>query len=144
MIRVAVLTVSDSAVRGTREDLSGPALVEHCRNKGWSVTAHEAVQDERNIIASRLRSWADENIAALILTTGGTGVAPRDVTPEATADIIERQIPGLPEVIVLGGSSKRGTQFCLVRLLAAAARASSLIFLVHQKGLSTPSESLSI
>src|SRR3954451_14508722 len=125
MIRVAVLTVSDSAVRGTREDLSGPALVEHCRNKGWSVTAYEAVPDERNIIASRLRNWADENIAALILTTGGTGVAPRDVTPEATADIIERQIPGLPELMRARGLEQ--TRYSVLSRAVVGSRGASLI-----------------
>src|SRR5947209_19830494 len=99
MIQVAVLTVSDSAVRGTRQDVPGPALVEHCRNKGWPVVAHEIVPDERKAISSRLQTWADEKVAALILTTGGTGVAPRDVRPEATGDSLERQLPGVPELM---------------------------------------------
>jgi molybdopterin adenylyltransferase len=99
MIQVAVLTVSDSAVRGTRDDLSGPAVIAHCREKAWAVAAQAVVPDDRDAISAQLRAWVDKDIARLILTTGGTGVAPRDVTPEATSDVVERQIPGLPELM---------------------------------------------
>jgi molybdenum cofactor synthesis domain-containing protein len=125
MIRVAVLTVSDSAVRGTRDDLSGPALVAHCRDKGWTVVAHEIVPDDRKTISSRLGAWADEHAAALILTTGGTGVAPRDVTPEATADIIERQIPGLPELMRARGLEQ--TSYSVLSRALVGSRGASLI-----------------
>src|SRR4051794_28967613 len=125
MIRVAVLTVSDSVSQGTCKDLSGPALVEHCRKKEWSVVAHEALPDDRNMISSRLRTWTDENTAALILTTGGTGIAPRDVTPEATADIIERHIPGLPELMRTRGLEQ--TSFSVLSRAVVGSRGTSLI-----------------
>ena len=125
MIQVAVLTVSDSAVRGTREDLSGPAIVSYCSEKAWSIVAREVVPDERETISSWLKRWADEGIAALILTTGGTGVAPRDVTPEATHDAIERQIPGLPELMRARGLEQ--TPFSVLSRAVAGSRGASLI-----------------
>ncbi len=99
MIRVAVLTVSDSAVAGTREDRSGPAVRERAESFGWTVGAVELVPDESLEIADAVRRLADSGQFSLVLTTGGTGVAPRDVTPEATRSIIEREIPGLAELM---------------------------------------------
>jgi molybdopterin adenylyltransferase len=99
MIRAVVITVSDSASRGEREDLSGPAVVAELRSLKADVVATEVVPDERNEIAARLRYYADEGLANLIVTTGGTGLAPRDVTPEATRDVIEREAPGLAELM---------------------------------------------
>lgn len=125
MIRVAVLTVSDSAVAGTREDLSGPAIVSHCREKAWTVVATQTVPDEREIIASQLKSWADGNVAALILTTGGTGVASRDVTPEATVDVIERQIPGVSELMRARGLEQ--TPLSVLSRAVVGSRGSTLI-----------------
>lgn len=98
-VRVAILTISDSVVAGTRVDDSGPALQKRCEELGWPVTAAAAVPDEADAIADRLRQWADAGVASLILTTGGTGIAPRDVTPEATRAVVEREIPGLPELM---------------------------------------------
>ncbi len=98
MIRVAVLTVSDSAVAGTREDRSGPAVRERAESFGWTVGALELVPDESLEIADAVRRLADSGQFSLMLTTGGTGVAPRDVTPEATRSIIEREIPGLARI----------------------------------------------
>jgi molybdopterin adenylyltransferase len=125
MIRVAVLTVSDSAVGGTRQDLSGPAIVAHCREKAWMVVATEIVPDERETIASQLKSWVDGGVAALILTTGGTGVAPRDVTPEATCDVIERQIPGLAELMRARGLEQ--TPYSVLSRAVVGSRGQSLI-----------------
>jgi molybdopterin adenylyltransferase len=125
MIQVAVLTVSDSAIRGTREDLSGPAVAAYCRDKGWSLVAQEVVPDDREIISSQLKAWADQNVAALILTTGGTGVAPRDVTPEATAGVVERQIPGLPELMRARGLEQ--TPFSVLSRAVVGSRGTSLI-----------------
>ncbi len=125
MIRVAVLTVSDSAVQGTREDLSGPAIVAHCRDLGWTAVAQAVVPDERSRISEQIRTWADEHVADLILTTGGTGVAPRDVTPEATVDVIERMIPGLPELMRLRGLEQ--TPFSVLSRAVAGSRGRSLI-----------------
>lgn len=99
MIRVLVVTVSDSAVAGTREDRSGPAVAERVAQLGWVPAGRELVPDEADQISELLRNAADGRRADVILTTGGTGVAERDVTPEATRQAIEREIPGLPEVM---------------------------------------------
>jgi molybdopterin adenylyltransferase len=99
MIRVAVLTVSDSVVAGTREDRSGPALRDRAQALGWVVSAGELAPDESEQIAAVLRRLADSGEIAVILTTGGTGVAPLDITPEATRGVIEREIPGLAELM---------------------------------------------
>jgi molybdopterin adenylyltransferase len=99
VIKVAVVTVSDSVVAGTREDRSGLALRDRARALGWTVSAMELVADESEQIAAVLRRLADSGEVAVILTTGGTGVAFRDVTPEATRGVIEREIPGLGELM---------------------------------------------
>lgn len=99
VFKVAVVTVSDSAVAGTREDRSGPALRDRVQALGWTVSAMELVADESDQIAAILRRLADSGEIAVILTTGGTGVALRDVTPEGTRSVIEREIPGLGELM---------------------------------------------
>lgn len=99
MIRAVVLTISDSAARGEREDLSGPAVVNELKALKAEIVATEILPDERDQIAARLRYFADSGAANLIVTTGGTGLAPRDVTPEATKDVIEREAPGLAELM---------------------------------------------
>ncbi len=100
MFRVGVLTVSDRASRGEAEDVSGPELARLVEDVlGWEVVCTAVVPDDRDRIAETLRRWADEEGLALILTTGGTGFAPRDVTPEATRDVIEREAPGLAEAM---------------------------------------------
>jgi len=99
MIQVAIITVSDSAVAGTREDRSGPKLRERAEALGWTVAAQELVPDETGQISSLLQRLADSGRFSVILTTGGTGVALRDVTPEATRAVIEREIPGVAELI---------------------------------------------
>jgi molybdenum cofactor synthesis domain-containing protein len=99
MIRVAVITVSDSVVAGTREDRSGPAVRERVESLGWTVSAVEVVPDESHRIADTLRRLADSGEVSVVLTTGGTGVALRDVTPEATRGVMERDIPGLGELM---------------------------------------------
>jgi len=99
MIKAVVITVSDSASRGEREDLSGPAVVSELQSLKANVVATEIVPDDRAEIAARLRHYADGGLADLIVTTGGTGLAPRDVTPEATRDVIEREAPGLAELM---------------------------------------------
>ena len=96
-MKVALLTVSDRSARGEREDASGPALRRAVEALGHAVVAAEVVPDERGTIAARLRALGRE--ADLVLTTGGTGLSPRDVTPEATRDAVEREIPGFPEEI---------------------------------------------
>ena len=99
MIRFGILTVSDRSSRGERPDLGGPALADFVRARGWSASLLDVVADDRAQIASTLTSWCARGDLDVILTTGGTGFAPRDVTPEATRDVIEREAPGLAEAI---------------------------------------------
>lgn len=96
-MRVAVLTISDSVANGTREDLSGPAVVAVCRGLGWEVTTSLFVSDDAASIREQLRQLADSGRVDLILTTGGTGIGPRDNTPEATQAVADRIIPGIAE-----------------------------------------------
>jgi molybdopterin adenylyltransferase len=98
-IRAVVLTISDSAARGEREDLSGPTVVAELQKLKAEIAATEIIADERETIAARLCDYADSGAANLIVTTGGTGFSLRDVTPEATRDVIEREAPGLAEVM---------------------------------------------
>lgn len=97
-MRGTVLTVSSSLARGDGEDVSGPALVELCERAGLEVS-HETVSDDRTAIAAALRRLADEERVRFIFTTGGTGLTLDDVTPEATRDVIERDVPGYAETI---------------------------------------------
>jgi molybdopterin adenylyltransferase len=100
-MRLAILTVSDRSHRGEREDLGGPAVRAAAERllPGAAVVAQEIVPDERDRIAGRLRELADSGVVDLILTTGGTGLSPRDVTPEATRDVVDREVPGLAEAM---------------------------------------------
>lgn len=100
-IVAVVLTISDKASRGEREDKSGPAVVGEIEKLGGKIAATEILSDDREIIASRLRAYADRGDVNLICTTGGTGFAPRDNTPEATRDVIEKEAPGLAELMRL-------------------------------------------
>ncbi len=97
MMRVAVLTISDTVASGERVDLSGPAVVQRCRDLGWEITSSLKCSDDPGQVRSHLRQLADSRHVDLILTTGGTGLGPRDNTPEATLDVAERVIPGLAE-----------------------------------------------
>jgi len=105
MTRAAGVTISDSVSAGTRRDLSGPAVRERLEQLGWSVAVLEVVPDEFERISARLSTLADGNQVSAIFTTGGTGVAARDVTPEATRAVIEREIPGIGEVMRSQGRS---------------------------------------
>jgi molybdenum cofactor synthesis domain-containing protein len=96
-LKAGILTVSDRSSRGEREDASGPALRAWLTERGVKAVRLEVVPDEEEQIAAALRNWADEEEFELILTTGGTGVSPRDVTPEATLKVVERTIPGFGE-----------------------------------------------
>lgn len=108
-MRVAILTISDSVARGERQDLSGPALVQQCRQRGWDVTSAIQCSDDPDEIRSQLRTVADSGLAELLLTTGGTGLGPRDTTPEATIDVADRTIPGIAEEIRRKGAEKTPT-----------------------------------
>ncbi len=98
-MRFAILTVSDRSARGERPDASGPALVQAVQAQGWQVVHQAILPDELPLLSRQLVEWADAGQVDVILTTGGTGFAPRDVTPEATQAVIERQAPGLAEAM---------------------------------------------
>jgi molybdopterin adenylyltransferase len=105
-MRVAVVTVSDSVSRGERQDHSGPGVAERCRALGWQVISCEAVSDEREALEKRLAVLADSASVDVLLTTGGTGVGPRDTTPEATAAVCTKILPGLGELMREKGREK--------------------------------------
>jgi len=100
-LRVGLLTASDRAARGERPDLSGPALEQAVVAQGWAVARTAVLPDDRSAISATMTEWADGGEVDVILTTGGTGFAPRDVTPEATRAVIEREAPGLAEAMRL-------------------------------------------
>lgn len=103
MITVAVLTLSDKGSKGEREDTSGPVIAEMLKGLG-EVKYYDILPDERDLIRSKLLEYTSK--VDLILTTGGTGLSPRDVTPEATIDVIEKEIPGIPEAMRTEGLKK--------------------------------------
>ncbi|MRR34826.1 MogA/MoaB family molybdenum cofactor biosynthesis protein [bacterium] len=98
-MRAGILTLSDKGARGERTDLSGPALTDWLRPHGVETVLYEMIPDEEELISAKLCEWADGGEVDIILTTGGTGVSPRDVTPEATMKVLERVIPGLGELM---------------------------------------------
>jgi molybdopterin adenylyltransferase len=98
-MRIAILTISDAGSRGERPDASGDSIVAWATGRGYDITVRHIVPDETVSIASTLITWADEDRADLILTTGGTGLTARDVTPEATKAVLEREAPGIAEAL---------------------------------------------
>lgn len=125
MIRVAVITISDSAVAGTRSDLSGPVLAQRVQELGWILVQRKLLADEVMDIAQALTQLADGGEIDLILTTGGTGLAPRDVTPEATRAAAHREVPGFGELMRAEGL--KTTRFAPLSRGGAATRGSTLI-----------------
>ena len=125
MIRAAVITVSDSAHLGTRGDKSGPAVAARLEQNGFAVAARRIVPDERGEIAACLRDCIDSHTAQVIVTTGGTGITPRDVTPEATRDVIEREIPGIGELMRAKGLAS--TRYSVLSRALAGTRSGVLI-----------------
>jgi molybdopterin adenylyltransferase len=124
--RTGILTVSDRGYRGEYRDLSGPVISELVTERlGAEVELVSIVPDEPLIIAGTLMRWADEVGLDLVLTTGGTGFAPRDVTPEATRDVIEREAPGLVEA--MRAASLRITPHAMLSRAAAGIRGHTLI-----------------
>ncbi|HZI99364.1 MAG TPA: MogA/MoaB family molybdenum cofactor biosynthesis protein [Gemmatimonadaceae bacterium] len=98
-MRVAILTVSDSVIKGTRTDTSGQAIADWCASRDYIVAKRATVTDETSEISPTIAAWCDSNEVDLVLTTGGTGLSPRDVTPEATRAVIERDANGIAEYI---------------------------------------------
>jgi molybdenum cofactor synthesis domain-containing protein len=125
MIRVGILTVSDGCARGERKDESGARISAWCAARGYEVSAKAVVPDETSRIVPLLLEWADGLGLDLILTTGGTGLTPRDVTPEATRSVIEREAPGLAEEIRRRGLA--ATPYSVLSRGLAGARGKSLI-----------------
>ncbi len=101
--RIAVLTVSDGCAAGTRDDRSGAAIAAWAAAEGWQIAARATVPDEAHQIVACLIAWADADAADVILSTGGTGFGPRDVTPEATRAVLDREAPGLSEALRAAG-----------------------------------------
>lgn len=125
MIRAAVLTISDSVHAGRREDISGPAVKARLEELGWCVAVTGVLPDDEEQIAHRLRELADAGQVSAIFTTGGTGLAARDVTPEATRRVIEREAPGLAEWMRAQG--RQTTPLALLSRAVAGARGRVLI-----------------
>ena len=126
MIKVGVLTVSDRGSRGERADQSGPALTAWLEARGVETIATAMVADEMPQIESQLRQWTGHPALQLILTTGGTGVSPRDVTPDATRRVIEREIPGFSEA--MRASSLQKTPMAMIsRAMAGICNAKLII-----------------
>jgi len=123
-VKVAVLTVSDRSARGERQDLSGPAVVDRVRRKGWDLVRTGIVSDDQGAIEGELRKWTEAGIE-LILTTGGTGFAPRDRAPEATLAVCERLAPGIPEAMRRAGKAK--TPHAILSRAVAGIRRGTLI-----------------
>jgi molybdenum cofactor synthesis domain-containing protein len=125
MTNAAVLTISDSVSAGTRTDRSGPAVRERLEQLGWKVAAVEVLPDERDQIAARLATLADGGQVSAIFTTGGTGISPRDITPEATRAVVDREIPGFGEVMRWKG--RESTPLAALSRAAAGTRGAVLI-----------------
>lgn len=125
-IRFGILTASDRSARGERADVSGPALADLIRTRGWSVIKQAILPDDRSALAAAMRTWADGGEVDVILVTGGTGFAPRDVTPEATLDVIERAAPGLSEAM-RAASLKITPNAMLMRLMAGIRKRTLII-----------------
>lgn len=99
MIKVGILTCSDKGSKGKRTDTSGPAIKKMMKEINGKVLKYEIVPDDKKIISEKLKIWSDELKLDLIFTTGGTGLASRDITPEATAEVIDRKVPGFSEIM---------------------------------------------
>jgi len=124
-MRVAILTISDSASKGEREDTSGPAVVAFCRGLGWEVTSTLRLPDDPASIREQLRTIADSGRVDVVFTTGGTGIGPRDNTPEATTAVADFIIPGIAEEMRRKGMEKTPT--AMLSRAVTAVRGKSII-----------------
>ena len=125
MFNVGILTVSDKGSRGEREDRSGQAIREILSGMGAAIANYDVIPDEKEIIAEKLARWADEGSVDIILTTGGTGLSPRDVTPEATLMVVDRIVPGFAEAMRL--ESLRKTPMAMLSRAVVGTRGKCLI-----------------
>lgn len=125
MIRFGILTLSDRSARGERADASGPALADLIRAENWSVAEQAILPDDESVIRFKLVEWADSGRFDVILTTGGTGFALRDVTPEATRAVIQRDAPGLAET--MRAESLKKTPHAMLSRAVAGIRGHTLI-----------------
>ncbi len=125
MTRAAIVTISSSKASGEGEDESGPRLAALAEQLGAEIAGRDLIPDDRAAIEQRLRHWADVEHCALVLTTGGTGVAPSDVTPEATLAVIDREVPGLAEA--MRAASRPHTAHWMLSRAVAGIRGRSLV-----------------
>ena len=125
MIKAVVITVSDACSRGEREDASGAALVQLLTDIGAEIVEHKVLSDDLDPLAQLLKEFADRNDVNLIVTTGGTGLGPRDNTPEATRQVIEREAPGIAEAI--RAESLKATPMAMLSRSVCGARGRTLI-----------------
>ena len=125
MLNFGILTISDKGWRGQRYDESGKTIRERLSSLDSRIVKYEVVPDEKDVIASKLTEWADEGNVDVIITTGGTGLGPRDVTPEATLAVVDRVVPGLTEAMRAETFSK--TPFAILSRAVAGIRGSCLI-----------------
>ena len=123
--RVAILTASDKGYAGQREDLSGPAIREIVEANGYEVTHTIILPDDQDMLAAEIARICDEDVADLLLTTGGTGFSPRDCMPEATLSVVERAVPGIPEAMRL--FSLKYSQRSMLSRAAAGIRRRTLV-----------------
>ena len=124
-IQFGILTLSDRSARGEREDASGPALADLIRAQNWSVAEQVILPDDESAIRAALIAWADSDKFDVILTTGGTGFAPRDITPEATRAVIQRETPGLAEA--MRADSLKKTAHAMLSRAVAGIRGRTLV-----------------
>ena len=124
-IRIGIITISDRSSRGERTDESGPALVHAVSQQGWQVIRTEILPDEIEQLTKTLTEWTESGAMDLILTTGGTGFSPRDITPEATQAVIQRPTPGLSEA--MRNASLRITPHAMLSRATSGIRARTLI-----------------
>jgi len=125
MFKVAILTISDRGSKGEREDLSGPLIREMVKDLPAEVIHYEVIPDEKEVIIKTLKKSADRLKADLILTTGGTGLSPRDVTPDATLKVIDKEVPGFSEA--MRAESLKKTPHAMISRAVCGIRGSSLI-----------------
>ena len=125
IFKAAILTASDKGSRGEREDLSGPAIQEMIEPEGYTVTEYKIVPDDQETLETEMKRIADEGLADILFTTGGTGFSMRDVTPEATIAVSDRLVPGIPEA--MRAYSMTITNKAMLSRAAAGIRGETLI-----------------